>query len=286
MSHTERGIYITLLSMCWLETSLPLETDALAKLVGMPLKRFTNLWENTPLKRCFQLQADGRLHHKRLDEERSKQAAYNEKQQANGAKGGRPRKSPLQPNDEQFFESTEEIDPNLETENESLPPSPVQYTRVKQAQNSVIGKGLGFSGFAESKPKKSSSSSSSFASSTAVVRTSAEVNSAPPPAGVLVFPVVGSETPWWPLTEAHLTEWSSLFPSLDVLAEARKALAWILANPGRRKTPHGMKRFLAAWLTRTVDRAPVPASAVSTPQNKRIAGAVAGTQAFLNRRQG
>lgn len=83
MSHTERGIYITLLCLCWLETSLPLETDVLAKVVGMPIKRFTALWENSVLRKCFQLEEDGRLHHKRLDEERTKQTKFSRRQTDN-----------------------------------------------------------------------------------------------------------------------------------------------------------------------------------------------------------
>ena len=36
--------------------------------------------------------------------------------------------------------------------------------------------------------------------------------------------------------------------------EARKALAWLQANPGRRKTPRGMPRFLFGWMERTQNR--------------------------------
>lgn len=91
MSHTERGVYITLLCMCWLEKSLPLETKALATLVNMPLVRFTKLWEHSPIKQCFHLDDDGRLRHKRLDAERDKQDVYRRRQSDNGVKGGRPR---------------------------------------------------------------------------------------------------------------------------------------------------------------------------------------------------
>lgn len=80
MSHTERGVYITLLCMCWLEKTLPLETKQLAMLVNMPLARFTKLWEHSPIKQCFQVNEDGRLHHKRLDVERDKQDTYRRRQ--------------------------------------------------------------------------------------------------------------------------------------------------------------------------------------------------------------
>jgi uncharacterized protein YdaU (DUF1376 family) len=76
MSNTEVGIYTRLLCYCWLEGSLPLETAALAHMARMQGKQFTKLWENSPLRTCFQVGDDGRLHHKRLDEERDKQDHY------------------------------------------------------------------------------------------------------------------------------------------------------------------------------------------------------------------
>ena len=59
MSHTERGIYISLLCMCWLEGSLPAQPAALAKLVSLTPARFTRLWKgplsnptHTECQRC------------------------------------------------------------------------------------------------------------------------------------------------------------------------------------------------------------------------------------------
>ena len=83
---------------------------------------------------------------------------------------------------------------------------------------------------------------------------SAEVNSAPPAPAVLVFPVVGRHAGDWPLTAEQLAEWAALFPGLDIHAEARKARAWVGANPRNRKTASGMARFLVGWFTRTVNR--------------------------------
>lgn len=80
MSNTETGIYIRLLCFCWLEGTLPLETVALARMVRMPMKQFTKLWENSVVKTCFQVDADGRLHHGRLDKEREKQDAFKRRQ--------------------------------------------------------------------------------------------------------------------------------------------------------------------------------------------------------------
>jgi hypothetical protein len=70
----------------------------------------------------------------------------------------------------------------------------------------------------------------------------------------LSFPVVGSAVPTWVLVEGQVEDWRVLFPGLDVHGEARKALAWLQASPGRRKTARGMPRFLVGWLSRVVDR--------------------------------
>ena len=66
----------------------------------------------------------------------------------------------------------------------------------------------------------------------------------------LAYPVSVLATGDWLLTEAQIETWVTLFPTLDVRAECRAAWAWIDANPTRRKTPRGMKRFLGGWLIR------------------------------------
>lgn len=67
------------------------------------------------------------------------------------------------------------------------------------------------------------------------------------------FPCVGRYK-HWPLLDSQVQAWADLYPNLDVLDECRKALAWIRANQGHRKTAKGMPRFLVGWLNRSVDR--------------------------------
>ncbi len=74
-----------------------------------------------------------------------------------------------------------------------------------------------------------------------------------PVAVFLEFPTVGTTPGPWRLTEGQVDDWVGLFPSVDVRAEARKALAWVQANPGRRKTVGGMPRFLVGWLSKTTN---------------------------------
>jgi len=70
--------------------------------------------------------------------------------------------------------------------------------------------------------------------------------SSPP---VLVFPVDGGDGSWG-VSEAMLAEHQAAFPALDVRGEYRRALAWVNAAPGNRKTAKGMPRFLFGWLSR------------------------------------
>lgn len=72
----------------------------------------------------------------------------------------------------------------------------------------------------------------------------------PPP--ILTFPCDGKAREWH-LSEAQVAAWRLAYPSLDVLGECRKALAWVEACPERRKTARGMTRFLVGWLNRAQD---------------------------------
>jgi hypothetical protein len=76
-------------------------------------------------------------------------------------------------------------------------------------------------------------------------------DSGPASTVVLTFPLHDSESvATWNLTSEHVTRLQAHFPTLDVVGQCRHALAWVEANPRRRKTADGMKRFIAAWLKR------------------------------------
>jgi len=75
----------------------------------------------------------------------------------------------------------------------------------------------------------------------------------PPAVPILTFPTVGSGPTEWPLTEQSVADWSKAYPGVDVLAECRKALAWVNANPSKRKTARGMPAFLVKWISRAND---------------------------------
>ena len=71
---------------------------------------------------------------------------------------------------------------------------------------------------------------------------------------ILEFETVGSGAKTWHLTADKLAHWELLFPDLDVLVSCKKARAWLIENPARRKTAKHMGTFLLGWLGRTQNR--------------------------------
>lgn len=110
-----------------------------------------------------------------------------------------------------------------------------RHRAMKRARNAVVTPSESES---ESDPKGTSDSSEANSESVAAL---------------LTFPTVGPQGQTWDLAESQVRSWVELFPTVDVLAEARKALAWTIATPGKRKTPGGMPRFLVAWLSRATN---------------------------------
>ena len=88
LSLEQEGIYIRLLAYCWREGSIPAEPEKLARLCkGCSVGSLAGV-----LDLFHAIGEDGRLSHRRLDEERIKHERYRLKQAMNGARGGRPLK--------------------------------------------------------------------------------------------------------------------------------------------------------------------------------------------------
>ena len=65
----------------------------------------------------------------------------------------------------------------------------------------------------------------------------------------------------FPVEEDDISKWAALYPAVDILAELRKMAGWLDANPTRRKTKAGIRRFVNGWLAKEQDRggaAPAP----------------------------
>jgi hypothetical protein len=73
----------------------------------------------------------------------------------------------------------------------------------------------------------------------------------------LTFPCDGNKGQWRVPPEFYGTLKTS-YHTVDVDRELRKAYAWLVANPSKRKTARGMSRFLVNWLNRAVDRGNKP----------------------------
>lgn len=56
------------------------------------------------------------------------------------------------------------------------------------------------------------------------------------------------------VSENDRAKWSQLYPNVDVLQQLRNMAGWCDANPARRKTRGGIKRFITAWLAREQDK--------------------------------
>ncbi|WP_297391151.1 hypothetical protein [Acidiferrobacter sp.] len=66
---------------------------------------------------------------------------------------------------------------------------------------------------------------------------------------LMEMPIVGGQS-LFHITQALRDSLAEAYPALDVDQCLRAARLWLEANPSRRKTARGMKRFLAGWLER------------------------------------
>lgn len=58
----------------------------------------------------------------------------------------------------------------------------------------------------------------------------------------------------YPIIQSEVDEWMYCFPAVDVLTELKKMKAWCNANPTKRKTLRGIKKFIVTWLSKAQDR--------------------------------
>ena len=53
---------------------------------------------------------------------------------------------------------------------------------------------------------------------------------------------------------SKIETWTEAYPAVDIRQELRKMIAWLEANPQRRKTRRGIDRFICIWLSREQDK--------------------------------
>jgi hypothetical protein len=56
------------------------------------------------------------------------------------------------------------------------------------------------------------------------------------------------------ITQTDFNTYKKLYPSVDVMRELRKMYGWLDSNPKKKKTKHGIKRFINGWLSREQDK--------------------------------
>ena len=55
----------------------------------------------------------------------------------------------------------------------------------------------------------------------------------------------------WEPEDIDVIAWSNAYPAVVVFQELRAMESWLDANPPKRKTPKGIKRFVNSWLEHT-----------------------------------
>lgn len=97
-----------------------------------------------------------------------------------------------------------------------------------------------------------------------------EAETAPvqPPSPAVISIILNDKTEY-PITEADVEGWKDLYPAVDVMQELRKMKGWADANPAKRKTKAGIKRFINAWLAKEQDRYHGPAVGQQQPYQGR-----------------
>ena len=70
----------------------------------------------------------------------------------------------------------------------------------------------------------------------------------------------------YPIFEADVRSWSELYPAVNIMQELRKMKGWCDANPTRRKTKNGIKRFINSWLSKEQDNHHGPVEPRQAPQ--------------------
>ena len=74
------------------------------------------------------------------------------------------------------------------------------------------------------------------------------------PSSPVVISIILNDKTEYGITEADVMAWKELYPAVDVMQELRKMKGWSEANPKKRKTKNGIKRFINSWLAGEQDK--------------------------------
>ena len=91
-----------------------------------------------------------------------------------------------------------------------------------------------------------------------------------PPSAVSELPVAEiplNDNTAYAVSRQEVEEYAVLYPAVDVQQELRNMRGWCLANPAKRKTRSGVKKFVNGWLSRAQDRGGTHAPPSGPPEN-------------------
>lgn len=77
---------------------------------------------------------------------------------------------------------------------------------------------------------------------------------------------------FYDVSENDRAKWSQLYPNVDVLQQLRNMAGWCDANPSKRKTRNGIKRFITSWLAREQDKGRGPVAPAQQGKNVQPSG--------------
>ena len=70
-----------------------------------------------------------------------------------------------------------------------------------------------------------------------------------PAADEIVIELPLNDNTLYNVTQEEISEFSALYPAVDVLQEYRGMKAWCMSNTQKRKTRNGIKKFINSWLS-------------------------------------
>ena len=84
--------------------------------------------------------------------------------------------------------------------------------------------------------------------------------------------------------DADVIQWEKAYPAINVYQELNAMESWLDANPTRRKTPKGIKRFVNSWLARAQDKGGSPhvKSKTHSIRNRNIEDSLADVSWIAN----
>lgn len=66
--------------------------------------------------------------------------------------------------------------------------------------------------------------------------------------------IILNDGSFYPVSHEDVRMWAELYPAVDVPGEIRKMVGWCDANPAKRKTAKGVRRFINNWLSKEQDK--------------------------------